>query len=174
MEKILPISEHYSASSYGYIISHARTIFTKKGWKKSVREKKLIPKIGSKGYCGVSLYIDNSIKNMQVHRVIAEIFIANPENKPQVNHKDGDKLNNRVENLEWSTQEENMLHAYYVLKKNIKSITAIFDDGTTMVFPSTRQAARQLGIRQGSIANVLSGHRKLAGGIRFSYTLPTL
>lgn len=73
---------------------------------------KLNPPVYSKGYKMLKVYQkDAPMFRISVHRAVAECFIPNPDNKPVVNHKDGDKLNNSVPNLEWVTQHENHLHA---------------------------------------------------------------
>jgi len=73
--------------------------------------KKMAQQINKFGYANVSLCKNGKQKQHKVHRVIAEAFIPNPLNKPQVNHIDGDKLNNVVWNLEWVTPKANNIHA---------------------------------------------------------------
>ena len=73
----------------------------------NVTGKKLKPQTNGKGYLRIK--IENKLEF--VHRLVAEKYIPNPENKPQVNHKDGNKLNNCVDNLEWVTNLENRQHA---------------------------------------------------------------
>ena len=68
--------------------------------------------LGKNGYRYVTLYSNNSSKKLYVHRLLAELFIPNPEGKRTVNHKDGDKTNNCLSNLEWHTDSENIQHAY--------------------------------------------------------------
>jgi len=68
-------------------------------------------RINSRGYVQVSLNIDNKMRPMSLHRLVAKMFIPNPENLPEVNHNDGDKTNNRKSNWEWSTRKDNMKHA---------------------------------------------------------------
>ena len=66
---------------------------------------------GKLTYYAVMLWLGNKSKCAKVHRLVAEAFIPNPDNLPCINHKDGNKLNNQVTNLEWCTYQENMQHA---------------------------------------------------------------
>lgn len=79
---------------------------------KNSKTGRILKKDKSRNYYEVVLSEKGKIKKYSVHRLVAEYFIPNPENKPQVNHKDGNKLNNKVDNLEWVTCSENILHSY--------------------------------------------------------------
>lgn len=72
--------------------------------------KSLKPWVNHKGYCLVDIYPIR--KNKRVHRLVAAAHLLNPMNKPQVNHKNGNKLDNRAVNLEWVTDKENKTHGY--------------------------------------------------------------
>ena len=88
-----------------YLINTKGEVFSKK------TGKQLKPHLHEKGYLRVTLQCDGKKKKHRIHRLVAEQFINNPDNLPQVNHKDGNKLNNDISNLEWCTQSQNMQHA---------------------------------------------------------------
>jgi len=73
--------------------------------------KQISENINDKGYPQVSLFYNGKNYSRRVHRILAELFIPNPENKPQVNHKDRNRANYDLENLEWSTAKENVIHS---------------------------------------------------------------
>lgn len=107
---------HYEVSNLGNVRSIERMVNNRlhNGLRKS--PQKLL-KVGKSkaGYFIVSFCVDGVKSNQTVHRLVARAFIPNETNKPQVNHKDGNKLNNHIDNLEWVTVSENGLHAYRVL-----------------------------------------------------------
>ena len=96
----------YQVSNFGRVKSLA-----KKAGKSSRDERIKTPIICCSGYAKVNTCKNNDQKQISIHRLVAEAFIPNPENKPCVNHIDGNKLNNHVDNLEWCTQKENVQHA---------------------------------------------------------------
>lgn len=116
----------------------------------------------------VTLYGNNKkIKLFRVSRLVAMAFIPNPENKPQVNHKDGNKLNNNVDNLEWVTQIENQYHAWgNGLNKNKPKAVNQYDLNNNFIreWESAREIERQTKIQRSNIACCCRGTRKTAGG----------
>lgn len=137
------------------------------------------------GYHRVTLYKDNKPKHCPVHRLVAETFIPNPENKPTVNHIDGNKANNSISNLEWSTHSENSQHAYdnglnrchftdddrrragrTKAEKSSKPVRVI---DTGEVYPSVSECARAKGLDSGNISACCNGNRKRHHGLRFEW-----
>lgn len=134
------------------------------------KDKYLGVRLGRKNYC-------------RVHRIVAETFIPNPSNKPQVNHRDGNKRNNCVENLEWCSIAENQRHRFDVLKKGfteqkMKTITELAAtknrkkikcNETGNVYKSVAEASKVTGVNRSSIAFCAHGKYKQAGGMHWSF-----
>jgi len=96
----------------GYQISSIGNIKSISGKFKSKKDKLLSRRIDKDGYVICAIYKNQKRKDFKIHRLVAKAFIPNPENKSMVNHKDGIKDHNWVDNLEWCTQGENEKHAY--------------------------------------------------------------
>ena len=108
---------HYQVSSSGRVKSLSRVVECRKGVFVNKKERILSDWNCGKGYRKVKLSKDSAEKSIRVHRLVAETFLSNPEAKSEVNHKNGIKDDNRVENLEWATGSENVLHS---LANNLK------------------------------------------------------
>lgn len=104
----------YKVSNYGNIKSVGRKVKNGKQTFKIVPETIRTVQVNNArhGYCEISLYKDGKEKRFRVHRLVAKHFIKNNDKKPEVNHKDGNKLNNNASNLEWVTSIENKTHAW--------------------------------------------------------------
>lgn len=92
-------------------VTRLHEVSNKGNIRNTLTKKGLKPWVGTTGYYHIKILVNGKKKNLKLHRLIAIAFIPNPENKKYVNHKDGNKLNNTVTNLEWCTHKENMEHA---------------------------------------------------------------
>jgi len=101
---------------------------SKNGIVKNKRNRILKPS-NELGYLRFRFSLKGKVKRIYLHRIIAEMFISNPENKSQVNHIDGDKLNNSINNLEWVTPRENMSHLSLSKNKNCKYLGVSYISG---------------------------------------------
>lgn len=130
-----------------------------------------------RGYKNVYLSINSNAKRFRVHRLVAIAFLDNPENKSQVNHKDGDKQNNHVDNLEWSTDEENRNHAieHGLHVKNefgdksfsFTGSVLAYKDGVLVATMNGNLEMKQCGFDYRLVSAVLKGKRKSHNGCTF-------
>lgn len=121
------------------------------------------------GYLGVSLYKNSVMSTKKIHRLVAEAFIPNPESKSQVNHIDENKTNNKVSNLEWMTAKENSNHGTRNERLSIPIIATNIKTDEVTEFYGAHECARQLGLHQQNITEVLKGRYKQTVGSTFKY-----
>jgi hypothetical protein len=164
-----------------YQVSNLGRIKSLERYKDNHGTKQLIPskmkstRKDSQGYLLLDLYKDNKSKTVRVHRLVAEMFIDNVENKETVNHIDGNKENNCIDNLEWATykeqnnhfyknnlkSEENISKAIKAMNKALSKRVRCLNDNKEYV--SASDAARTIGISPSLIMRCCRGKSKMAG-----------
>ena len=154
---------YYQVSNRGIVKSLERMKRNNGGYQK-IPEKILKVYDNGKGYLRVQLCKDGKVKNCRINRLVAQAFLPNPNNLPEVNHIDQDKTNNCVENLEWCTTQYNV---EYSQAKAVIGINKI--SGLILEFPSLMEAERQTGISNKHICDCLKGRCKSAGGYYWQY-----
>jgi len=118
----------YKVNRIGQVLSVQRKTwlrkcdFYKNGHFKTVNKRILKRSINPKGYMFVRLYKNYKRKSLLVHRLVNTAFTPNPKNYPQTNHKDGDRSNNHVDNLEWCTASQNIKHSFTVLNRKVSKV----------------------------------------------------
>ena len=159
----------YKVSNLGRILSL--------NYRNTGKAELMNPSTNTDGYSKVSLRKNGEKKTCYVHRLIAQTFIPNPENKSEVNHIDEDKTNNRVDNLEWKWHKDNINHGTHNERsaktrtngKLSKKVLQLSLDGELIrEWESTHECGRN-GFCQGAVADCCNGKRKTHKGFRFMY-----
>ena len=177
----------YQVSSFGRVRSLDRPV-KQRGNSTQVKKGKIIVQSKNhKGYPITGISKGNKKHCKTTHRFVAETFIPNTENKPQINHIDGVKTNNKASNLEWVTNEENAKHAKMMglmiyrpenlklatiaaAKANHKKVNRLcLKGGKTITYNSIKEAGQANGDKEKGISEVLRGRQKTAGGFKWEY-----
>lgn len=150
----------YFLEEAGYRILPDSTIIGKRSL------KPMVPTI-TKGYHTITVHVFKTQITLRVHKIIAYKFCPNPEGKPEVNHKDGNKLNNCAENLEWVTSSENQKHAFKIGLQVINTIAAnekcsvpVLDTQTGVFYNTVREATEYSGVSRQTMVRILMGRNR--------------
>jgi len=172
-KSILGFENMYEVSNYARVKSLSRLIRKSKKVGNIISKDIILKQRKDKdGYLMLGLNKNSKFYTVKVHRLVAQEFIPNHENKPNVNHKNGIKNDNRVENLEWCTESENSIHCYRVLKrkgsnlgrlgvknKNSKKVNQYSLDGVFIKkWDSVSDISRELNITHSCISRVCNGN----------------
>ena len=165
----------YQVSNYGEVRSLDRKqthLINGKERTMSLKGKVLSKANSADGYHYVALSKNGKLVPHRINRLVAQAFIPNPNNEPQVNHIDEDRKNNHVDNLEWCSAKYNANYGNHRARLiNVSSVMlkVTFKDGNYEIYSSRAEASEKLGINKGSISRWANGHTKCRKGMTFEY-----
>jgi hypothetical protein len=157
---VVGYEEYYMVSNLGNVKSKDRIVKNSRGGTERLLKGTLLKQVTYMGYYCVCFCVAGKIKQktVKVHRMVAEAFVLNSDNKPCVNHKDGNKLNNRFDNLEWVTYSENTQHAVNTRlikgENNYKS-RVVLNIENGVFYNTAKEAARSISINYRTLINML-------------------
>ena len=160
----------YMISTKGRIISVAHKTKSKNGVIKTFENAIRATRSDKDGYRLITLCLHGRKTTHKVHRLVAEVFVPNPHNYPQINHIDEDRSNNSADNLEWCTQKYNNYYSNVIERMVDGSripVIALLPDGETKQFKSYHEAGRALNVDPTTISKIANGKRHDCRGIRF-------
>ena len=160
----IPGYPNYQVSNIGRVKSIERNVWNGRGYY-TLSERIIKPSKDKYGYINVCIYGEYKREKIQVHRLVAKAFLENPNNLPQVNHKDECKTNNNVENLEYCDARYNVNYGTRNerISKKVKCIE------TGKIYPSIIYVERNLGFDKGHICACCLGKRKTCGKFHWQY-----
>lgn len=172
--RVYPDYPFIEASNLGRVRMKDHYVMRKNGRKQFVKGHVLKQWLLPNGYLYVFFDVNGKRVHLRVHRAVATSFLPNPDNLPEINHKDNDPTNNVVSNLEWCSHQYNQDY-----KKNFGTsptevlgqpvIAVNIDTSEVFWFESQHEAARQLGVSQGNVSEVTKGKRHTTGGYYFCH-----
>jgi len=160
----------YRVSDTGIVEGVDRITINSKGVARPVKGKVLAVRQNTRGYLSVKLCKEGRQKTFVVHRLVAAAFKENINDLPQVNHLDGNKLNNAANNLEWATPSSNAKHAYEIGLNTQCGCThhlavAVIDVKTGEIYCTQKALADALGVNYPMLKNALNGYRPFPKGV---------
>lgn len=162
---------YYEVSNLGRVRSIDRTIVDKKGMTKKLHGHMRMQQKQRNGYYSLILTRGGKSKRLLVHRLVGTAFVPNPNNLPEINHKDETRDNNRADNLEWCDRSYNNVYGERLkkqIKRQSKPVKQMLNGDVIAVYPSAMEASRKTGITQGGISGCCRGELKTSGGYQWA------
>ena len=167
--KVYPDYSFIEVSNLGNVRTKDRYVTDKNGVRRFIKGRVLKQSPGYNGYMSVSFHTKGKRVSLRVNRMVAITFIPNPHNYPEVNHKDCNRLNNRLDNLEWCSRKYNRQYREKYGNAAGRPVTAVnLKTGKVYHFKSRHEAARQLGVYVGSVSAVVNGRQNITGDYWFT------